>query len=292
MGDALAGDHRRVTRRRLPYLLVALPTGFLSLFFVLPNVLLLSASLLSSEDGMVPDGGPTLDNFATLLGSRLYLNAILRTFQVGFAVGLLVVVISYPIAYWLVRMTSRWKNLLVALALAPLLASVIVRTYGWWVLFNRDGAINVFLLGTGMIAQPLALLPSRGAIIVGLAHALLPYGILTLMASLNAVNPSLERAAMSLGAGRLRTFREVTLPLTAPGIAAGFLLSFAISISAYATPAILGGAALPMMGTLIRNLFAQLLNWTLGSALGVVLVASSALLFVLMSLLGRRRMAT
>ena len=151
------------------------------------------------------------------------------------------VLLSYPLAYFLVRTTSRWKTLLIAASLTPLLASVIVRTYGWWVILNREGAVNSLLAWLGVIDRPLTLLPSTAAIIVGLAHALLPYGVLTIMAALNGLNPSLERAAMSLGANRTRTFISVTLPLSLPGIAGGFLLTFAIAISAYATPAILGG---------------------------------------------------
>jgi len=270
-----------------PYLLAAVPGVFLLIFFVVPNFLLLSASVLES-DGMVPSAVLTLENFRELLSHKLYLDAIMRSFGIGVAVGALVVVLGYPLAFLLVRTTSRWKGLLIALALAPLLASVIVRTYGWWVLFNRDGALNTLLLATGIIARPLVMLPSTSVIVIGLAHALLPYGVLTLMASLNAVNPNLERAAMSLGAGRLRTFAAVTLPLTSGGVAGGFLLAFGVAISAYATPAILGGPATQTMATFIYNFMTNLLNWSLGSAMGVVLLGSSLALLVLTSLVRRR----
>ena len=106
----------------------------------------------------------------------------------------------------------------------------------------------MFMLALGLIADRIALMPSSGAITVGLAHALLPYGVLTLMGALNAIHPNLERAAMSLGAGRLRTFLAVTLPLSMPGVIGGFLLCFSIAISAYATPAILGGPATQVAG--------------------------------------------
>ena len=203
---------------------------------------------------------------------------------------MLVVLLAYPLAYFLVRTTSRWKNLLIALSLAPLLASVIVRTYGWWVVLNREGALNVALRSLGLIDQPLLMLPSTLAIIIGLAHALLPYGVLTIMASLNGLNPNLERAAMSLGAGRARTFLDVTLPLTAPGIAGGFLLTFAIAISAYATPAILGGPTTETMATMIvaSCWTAGLVAW-LGH--GRVLLVSAMVLLPLTSALGSRQRA-
>ena len=277
--------------RWAPWLLVGAPALFLLVFFIVPTAFLLSASLLESEDGMIVGEELTLGNFTTLLSRPLYRGAILRTFVVGIATGALVVILAYPLAYFLVRTTSRWRSLLIAVSLAPLLASVIVRTYGWWVVLNREGAINSLLDSLGLIDRPLTLLPSTPAIVLGLAHALLPYGVLTIMSSLNGLNPSLERAAMSLGAGRARTFLTVTLPLTAPGIAGGFLLAFAIAISAYATPAILGGPATEVMATLIRTFMLVLLDWGLGSAMGAILLASSIALLLLTSALGGRRRA-
>jgi putative spermidine/putrescine transport system permease protein len=289
---ARAGTQGVPLNRRplLPYLLVVAPAGFLLAFFIIPSAVLLSMSVLRSED-TIPTDELTLDNYATLLSNRLYLSAILRSVYVGVASGVIVVLLAYPLAYFLVRTTSRWKTLLIALSLAPLLASVIVRTYGWWVVLNREGALNVAFRSFGVIDQPLIMLPSTLAIIVGLAHALLPYGVLTIMASLNGLNPSLERAAMSLGAGRTRTFLAVTLPLSAPGIAGGFLLTFAIAMSAYATPAILGGPSTEVMATMIRRFMLELLDWSLGSAMGAILLASAMILLLLTSVLGGQRRA-
>ncbi len=277
-------------RGRTPYLLVSLPAAFLLFFFVLPTLVLFSASVLRA-DGLELTNELTSDNFSVLLSRKLVVDAIVRSFGIGLSVGVLVVVLAYPVAWVLVRTHSRWKSVLIALALAPLLASVIVRTYGWWVLFNREGAVNALLLGIGLVDQPLRMLPSTAVIIVGLTHALLPYGVLTLMAALGGVNPNLEQAAMSLGSGRVRTFLEVTLPLTWPGIAGGFLLAFAVAISAYATPAILGGPAQQTMATLIYQFMTTLLDWASGSALGVILLVSSLLLVGLTSLVQRRQPA-
>lgn len=280
-----------MNRRFTPYALVALPALFLLVFFIIPSASLLSASLME-YDGSMPTGEWTRENFELLLTRPLYINAIIRTFVVGGTVGLLVVLLSYPLAYFLVRTTSPWRHWLIALSLAPLLASVIVRTYGWWVVLNRDGAINTMLSAIGVIDKPLIMLPSTLAIIIGLTHALMPYGVLTIMASLNGLNPNLERAAMSLGASRTRTFLAVTLPLTAPGMVGGFLLAFAISISAYATPAILGGPATEVMATLIRNFMVQTLDWGPGAAMGAILITSAIVLLVLTSWLGERKAAT
>lgn len=268
--------------------MVALPAGFLLVFFAVPTVYLFSASVLVA-DGMMPQDAATLENFRLILSRPVYQAVILRSFLIALGAGLLVVLLSYPLAYFLVRTTSPWKSALIALSLSPLLASVIVRTYGWYVILNQDGALNSLLLATGIIEQPLRMLPSTPAITIGLAHALMPYGVLSIMSALNAMNPALERAAMSLGATRARTFLSVTLPLTWSGVAGGFILTFSISIGAYATPAILGGPAHETMATVIRNFMLALLDWGLGSAMGVILLVSSLILLLVASALGGRR---
>lgn len=268
--------------------IAAAPVFVLALFFGLPNALLLSVSFLKSEAQQLTDE-LTLENYAFLFTNRVYLDALVRTFVVGVSVGLIDVVLAFPVAYFLMRTTSRWKGLLIALSLAPLLASVVVRTYGWYVILNRSGMLNEALLGAGLTQERISFMPSTGAIIVGLAHALLPYTILTLMSALAGLNPSLEKAAMSLGANRRRTFLAVVLPLATPGLIGGFILSFSIAISAYATPAILGGPATLLMATAIYGFMTSLLDWSTGAALSVVLVAASLLLFFIASRFGAGR---
>ena len=279
-------------RRRVPahWLLIVVPALALLAFFVLPNALLLSASFLKSEAQQLTTQ-PTLDNYRFLFTRPLYLEVFTRTFVVGISVGVLDVLLGYPLAYFLVRTRSRWKGPLIALSLAPLLASVVVRTYGWYIILNRFGVANDMLLGLGVIENRIAFMPSTGAIIIGLAHALLPYTVLSIMGSLNGINPNLESAAMSLGASRLRTFVHVVLPLSLPGIAGGFLLVFSIAISAYATPAILGGPATQVAATAIYSFIVQLLDWSLGAALAVILIVSSLLLLYAAARLGASRAA-
>jgi putative spermidine/putrescine transport system permease protein len=275
---------------RTPWLLVAAPLALLLVFFVIPNALLLSTSFIRSEAQQLT-GEITLENYQYLFTKSLYIQAFIRTFVVGAAVGLLCVLLGYPLAYFLVRTKSRWKGALIALALAPLLASVVVRTYGWYIILNRFGVANDLLLFLGITEERIAFMPSTGAIIIGLAHALLPYAVLTIMGSLNGINPNLEQAAMSLGAGRTRTFVHVVLPLSLPGIAGGFILAFSIAISAYATPAILGGPATQVMATAIYGFMTQLLDWSIGAALAVILVLSSVLLLYAAARFGARQAA-
>ena len=274
----------------IPWLLVAAPMAVLLLFFALPNALLLSTSFLKSEAQQLTNE-LTLENYTFLFTKSLYIGAFVRTFVVGACVGLLVVLLGYPLAYFLVRTRSRWKGLLIALALAPLLASVVVRTYGWYIILNRFGVANDLFLSLGIINERIAFMPSTGAIIVGLAHALLPYGVLTIMGSLNGINPNLELAAMSLGASRIRTFFSVVLPLSLPGVAGGFILAFSIAISAYATPAILGGPATQVMATAIYGFMTQLLDWSIGAALAMVLVVCAVALTYAATRMGARQAA-
>ena len=282
-----AGQPSRVPT---PWLLIAIPAAVLLVFFVLPNALLLSASFLKSEAQQLTTQ-PTLDNYRFLLTRPLYLDVFVRTFVVGIGVGVIDLVLGFPLAYFLVRTRSRWKGPLIALSLAPLLASVVVRTYGWYIILNRFGVANDALLALGVLDQRIAFMPSTGAIIVGLAHALLPYTVLSIMGSLNGINPNLESAAMSLGANRTRTFLHVVLPLSVPGIAGAFLIVFSIAISAYATPVILGGPATQVAATAIYNFIIQLLDWSLGAALAVILIVASLLLLYAAGRLGARRAA-
>jgi len=282
-------DGKQAGRRvPLPLVLIGVPALFLLLFFVVPNALLLSASFLRSENQVLTHE-LTLQNFTIFLTKKVYLLTILRTFVVGISVGFLVALLSFPVSYFLIRTQSRFKGALIALSLAPLLASVVVRTYGWYVLLDRFGFLNDVLMSIDAIQQRIAFIPSTGGIIVGLTHALLPYGILTNLASLSVVNPNIEKAAMSLGANRTRTFLLVLLPNCLPGLAASFLLAFSISISAYATPAILGGYAAQTVATLIYTFIMQVLDWSLGAALGAILIVSTVVILYFSFRFGGRR---
>ncbi len=271
-----------------PRLMVAVPAVFLLLFFVVPNAILLTTSFLKSED-QVLTSQVTLQNFSYLLTKPLFLTSILRSFWISALTGVLVVLLAYPLAYYLARTANQWRGLLIGMALAPLLASVVVRTYGWWVILSRDGPISDLAQALDLSRGPLIMLPSSLAIVVGLTHSLLPYGVLTILSAVNGINPSLERAAMSLGASRFRTFLTVTLPLSANGVVGAFLLAFSLSISAYATPAILGGPATATMATRIYEFLTSLDDWSLGSAMAAILIVTTMLMLLIGSAIGARR---
>lgn len=269
--------------------LVAVPAVFLLLAFVLPTAFHLTISFFASDAGLILTDHLTLQNYWDFFSRAFFRDVLLRSFLIGGAVGFLVVLLAFPLSYFLVRTTSRWKNELVALCFAPLLASVIVRTYGWHTILHRDGIVNDFLLWVGFTAAPLQLTPSTGAIIIGLTHVLLPYGVLTIMSSLQGISPSLEAAAMSLGANRIKTFFRIILPLSIPGVAGGFFLSFAITLSAYATPAILGGPRQETMATMIYAFMNDMLDWSMSSTIGMILVVTAMTLMFMAAALGGRR---
>jgi putative spermidine/putrescine transport system permease protein len=271
-----------------PRLLVAVPAAFLLVFFVVPNAFLLTPSLLKSEDQVLTNQ-LTLGNFIYLLAKPIYLSAIVRSFVISAVTGLFVVLLAYPLAYYLARTTNRRRGAMIAMAMAPLLASVVVRTYGWWVLLYREGPISNLIQWIRPSFGPLMILPSSTAIVIGLVHSLLPYGVLTILSAINGINPSLERAAMSLGATRLHTFLHVTLPLSMNGIAGAFLLAFSLAISAYATPAILGSPATATMAIQIYDFLTNLDDWSLGAAMAAILIISTMLTLGIGSLVGVRR---
>ena len=171
-----------------------------------------------------------------------------------------------------------------------MLASVIVKTYGWQILLGRTGLVSMLLVRLHVLPVPVALTPSAGAVVAGLVQSLLPYGVLAIMASIDGLPRNLDLAAMSLGADRMRTFFRVILPLTWPGIVGGFALAFSIALSAYATPFVLGGPRNETLATSIYTAMVQIVDWSLGSALGVILVVSATAAALLGLLLQRRRL--
>ena len=214
----------------------------------------------------------TGENFNRLISDAYYQAIILLTLKLAALTTLSCLLLGYPMAYFLSRTESAWRGVLMFLVVAPLTTGVIVRTYGWIVLFGAEGMINTILLWTGVIHQPLQILNTQTAVVVALVHILLPYMIFPLFSALSGQDPSLEQAAGTLGAGTTRIFFEVTLPLSKPGILMGSVLVLTLSAGSVVTPALLGGKNVQMVGQSIYDLVLHTLNWPLGSALASILV--------------------
>lgn len=265
------------SRRRL---LLAPAILWLLLFIVGPMLIVLVVSLATRG----PYGRNIYDftpaNFLRAF-DPLYLGAYWRTIWIATTTTLLCALVSYPVAYYLaLRAPERWRRVLLVLTVIPFWTSFLIRTYAWILLLRSEGVINSALIGTGFISEPLKLLYSDFAVLVGQVYGELPFMILPIYVALERLDVRLLEAAQDLGANRFWTFVKVTLPLSRPGLLAGLVLVFIPSLGAFITPDLLGGAKSVMIGNLIQNQFGQL-NQPFGSALSLLLTAAVLLLLAI-----------
>lgn len=276
----------RVPRRRAGEPLIAaallLPYGLLlGVFFLAPIAREALLSLQRYSVGKPLDPHLRLDNYVRLFGDPFYVRALVETVKVGLLVTALALLIGYPVAYTLARTRARGRWLLRLALLAPLLVSVIIRSYGWLILLSPSGPINQTLLALHLVPTPVKFLFDLKGVVVGLVEVGVPLAALTIVGVVENVARDLEEAAATLGASRFRTFVEVVIPLTWPGIIAAAMLVFAVSVASFVTPAVLGGPAVMVLATLIYQQFMVALDWSFGAALAMTLLAASLLLFLL-----------
>jgi putative spermidine/putrescine transport system permease protein len=215
----------------------------------------------------------SFDNYARAATDPYYQQIILVTLGIALLCTVLTLVIAYPAAYWLGRLQSRWKSLVVIATLFPLLIGNVVRSAGWMALFEREGLINVTLKRLHVISEPLVLMYTPKAVIFGIIAVVLPYMILTISAVIENIPRDLEDAASNLGASAFKTFWRVILPLSAPGVAAGSILVFVLCMNTYATAVLLGGPRFKMMAPAVFDQFVRGNNWPMGAALAFLLLA-------------------
>jgi len=271
--------------------LLAVPAScWLGIFFLVPLILVLSLSFygFSPTEGVKP--GIKFDNYIKLFTDTYYIGIFVRTFRISILVTILTLLLGYPEAYFLTRLRGRMKALVMMIVLSPLLISAVTRTFGWFILLGNNGVINNTIVALGLSDGPLKLIYSETGIVIGLTHVLVPLMVLSIYASLQKRDPALVKAAESLGATPARAFFEVTLPLSLPGILAGSVLVFTMSMSAFVTPAVLGGSRVRVVAYLVYEEFLQSLNWPFGAALSLVLVAlTMAIVLVYNRLIERGR---
>ncbi|MDH2327152.1 ABC transporter permease [Cereibacter sp. SYSU M97828] len=256
-------DRGLVLALLIPGLLAMLAT------FILPMAWLLRASFSTSTMVQV---GFTLDHYRAALVDPFYWKVALNTLTLGLTVAGVAVVLAYPIALFLARTTSRWRGVLTALAVAPLLTSAVVRTYGWMVILGDRGVINGTLQSLSIIETPLRLSNNSFGATVALVEILMPYAILAMLAGFGRLSVQLEEAAAMLGANPLRVFWRIVLPLSLPGVLTGALLVFVLAISSFVTPRLMGGGRVFVLGTEVFSEATVTLNWSLAAALSVMLL--------------------
>ncbi len=213
------------------------------------------------------------DNYVKAATDPYYQQIILATLGIALLCTLLTLILAFPAAYWLGRMESRWKSLVVIATLFPLLVGNVVRSAGWMALFARDGLVNTVLMKLGLISTPLEIMYTTKAVIIGIIAVVLPYMILTLSAVIESIPRDLEYAAANLGASGARVFWRVILPLSGPGVAAGSILVFVLCMNTYATAVLLGGPRFKMMAPAVYDQFVRGNNWPMGAALAFMLLA-------------------
>ena len=257
----------------LPYWLTAPGVLAMLAFVALPLVITLSLSFYP----FLPGGGVgdhlTLANYADVARDEYFHVIFARTFGMAVLVTLICIAIGVPEAYVLSRLSERWRAVSIVIVLGPMLISVVVRTLGWAVLLGNEGVINKLLLLTGLVTEPVKLLFTFTGIVIALVHVLVPFMVLAVWASLQKLDATTEQAAQSLGAGLPTVLRRIVFPQVIPGVLSGGRIVFSLAASAFATPAIIGGRRLKVVPTTIYDEFLGNLNWPLGAALAVILLA-------------------
>lgn len=246
-----------------------LPSTLTAFGLIVAMLAILQYSVRSYIPGSLEVGGFTFDNFISLL-RPLYASAFLETVLLSLYTAIFTLIIGYPLAYAMIRARKSWcRSTVLIISITPLFLGEVVRTYSWIIVLGSTGFINSLLMGVGLIERPLRLMFTQLGVVIALVHVTLPIMVLMLAAGLSHIDRSYERAAISLGAGPVRAFLTVTLPLSMPGIVAGTMTSFAWTFSAFATPQLIGGGQVNTISTLVYQLGFSSLNFPFAASLSI-----------------------
>lgn len=260
------------------------PAGLIALCIVVAMAAVLQFSVRAFIPGSMEVGGLTLANFSGL-GKSIYLSAFLNTLLLSIETTVCSLLVAYPLAYALVRVRNRLlKSCILIISITPLFLGEIVRTYSWIIVLGNNGFLNTLLRQLGLIEQPLNLMFTHLGVLIALVHVTIPVVVLMLATAISHIDRDYEKAAQSLGAGPVRTFLTVTLPLSMPGIIASITTAFAWTFSAFATPQMIGGGRVPTVSTLVYQLGFSSMNFPLAASLSI---SGLALTVAALLLLGR-----
>lgn len=260
---------------------------FLAGVLVMPLVDMTVISFRSESFGQIMPGF-TLKNYASFFRDTTYVQLFLQTFGAAALVTLLCILFGFPVASLIADAPAKWRGLLYFLVAAPLLVNTVVRTYGWLLILGRKGLINEALAGLHLLESPLALSGNYIGLVIGGTQVFLPFMILSIATSLVAIEKQLIESSAILGAGPLRTFFQVKLPLAMPGIIAGSVLVFSLMLGAFVTPLILGGTAIKYLSVAVYTDALVLFNLPRATALAIVLLAVVLLVYALQKRTMRR----
>jgi len=260
---------------------LGIPYFWLLIFFAAPFIIILRISLADPLIGLPPytpifDGDGklqlTLDNYRFLTEDNLYWVSYLKSIKIAAISTTLCLLLGYPMAYGIARARGAWRNILLMLVILPFWTSFLLRVYAWMGMLSTHGVVNKGLLWLGVIDQPLQMLYTDGAVYLGIVYTYLPFMILPLYATLERLDGNLLDAAADLGAKPYRVFRDITLPLSMPGIIAGSMLVFIPALGEFVIPALLGGLDTLMIGKTLYDEFFVNRDWPMASAVATVLV--------------------
>ncbi len=270
-------------------LAVLLPYLWLIAFFLVPFLIVLKISFSATTIAQPPYepvldlaagwqgvkdflAGLSIDNYKTLIGDDLYLYSYLKSLQVAALSTLILLVTAYPVAYALARTPRRWQPILLLLIVLPFWVSLLIRVYAWMTILQREGLLNQLLVAIGLVDEPVTWLASDTAVYIGLVYSYFPFMVLPLYASLERMDESLLEAAADLGSPPWKSFWQITVPLSLPGIVAGALLCFIPIVGEFVIPDLLGSSSTTMIGQTLWSEFFANRDWPLASAVAVVLL--------------------
>lgn len=267
-------------KTRYMYLLMLPGILFLTVFMIIPIVLTIGTTF---TDG----SGITLDGYLTFLKDRYFLDILFTTLRVSLLTTLICIILGFPAAYYISKLGGRMKAVLLLLTIFPLLTSSVVRSFSWMIIIGRNGLLNKMLLGMGTIHEPLDILYTPTAIIIGLVHLFLPLIIVSLVGVMENIQHDLLEAAESLGASKAIVFLKVVLPLCVPGLVIGSILVFVGSFTAYTTPALLGGKQRVISTFLYQNAI-TLNDWQVASIVATIMIVITFAVIACMNALARK----
>ena len=277
--------------RRQPWILLSPALTAVVLLLIVPLLFIVVYSFWLRSATGADTAGFYLDNWKKVLSDRFYRDILFSTLRIAAITTAACALLGYPAAYFIARSRGN-KLILLVLLMLPFWISYIIRTMSWINILGTSGALNSLLLMLGVISEPIQMLYNETTVILGLVHFLLPFMVLNIYVSLEGIDTNLEDAANSLGATRWQSFLQVTLPLSLPGLAAGGLLCFVLGAGTYITPVILGGPRDAMFANLVFEAIIRQLNWPLGSALSLLLLAVlGALVLIYNRYLGMSQLA-
>lgn len=260
--------------RSIAWILLAPPIAYFLLLVAFPMFILVRMGFSYPAKGRVFGEGFSIQNYIDIFTTPLFLNSLLVTLRVGVLTAVFALLLGFPLAMFIWRGKGLLARVVILITLAPILISAIVRTYGWIVLLSNRGLINSLLMYVGITDSPIRLVFNETGVVIGTVHVLLPFMVLSILSSLQAIDGALEDAAATLGAKPWRTFRDVIFPLALPGAMAGLILVFILAVGSFITPVLLGGQLVMTIPVLALQQFTTTFNWALGSALVTVLLVA------------------